>query len=225
MDDLLTAKRMRAIERAAIESGAVTGAELMERAGRGVVEAVFAEWPKMDKGSHRAVVLCGPGNNGGDGFVVARLLTERGWEVTVYLYGDAEKLPPDARRNHERWCRIGAVLPACAGARPAPLPACDLLVDALFGTGLTRAVEDSCLRDWFARFDEAGETIPEHARPVTVAVDLPSGLDADTGQVLGAAPRVMLTVTFHGEKCGHRLGAGPEHCGRVVVADIGLEGG
>ena len=88
MTELLTAAQMRAIETAAIESGEVTGLELMERAGRGVVEAIFEEWPELKATSHRAVVLCGPGNNGGDGFVVARLLKEWGWEVEVFLYGD-----------------------------------------------------------------------------------------------------------------------------------------
>jgi len=79
----------------------------MERAGRGVVEAIFEEWPELKATSHRAVVLCGPGNNGGDGFVVARLLKEWGWEVEVFLYGDPERLPPDARVNYERWVGMG----------------------------------------------------------------------------------------------------------------------
>ena len=109
MSELLTSAQMRAIETAAIESGEVTGLELMERAGRGVVEAVFEEWPKLAQSSHRAVVLCGPGNNGGDGFVVARLLKEWGWEVEVFLYGNPEKLPPDAKVNYERWRALGAV--------------------------------------------------------------------------------------------------------------------
>jgi hydroxyethylthiazole kinase-like uncharacterized protein yjeF len=99
MTELLTAAQMRALEQAAIDSGEVTGLELMERAGRGVVEAIFEEWPELKATSHRAVVLCGPGNNGGDGFVVARLLKEWGWEVEVFLCGSAEKLPPDARVN------------------------------------------------------------------------------------------------------------------------------
>ena len=103
MTELLTAAQMKAIEQAAIDSGEVTGLELMERAGRGVVEAVFEEWPEMAATSHKAVVLCGPGNNGGDGFVVARLLAEWGWEVEVFLYGDVDKLPPDAKVNYERW--------------------------------------------------------------------------------------------------------------------------
>jgi hydroxyethylthiazole kinase-like uncharacterized protein yjeF len=107
MTELLTAAQMRAIEQAAIASGEVTGLELMERAGRGVVEAIFEEWPELKTTSHRAVVLCGPGNNGGDGFVVARLLKEWGWEVEVFLYGDPEKMPPDAWVNYERWRGIG----------------------------------------------------------------------------------------------------------------------
>jgi hydroxyethylthiazole kinase-like uncharacterized protein yjeF len=107
MTELLTAAQMRAIEQAAIASGEVTGLELMERAGRGVVEAIFEEWPELKATSHRAVVLCGPGNNGGDGFVVARLLKEWGWEVEVFLYGDPERMPPDARVNYERWLGWG----------------------------------------------------------------------------------------------------------------------
>ena len=90
MTELLTAAQMRAIEQAAIESGEVTGLELMERAGRGVVEAIFEEWPELAKTPHRAVILCGPGNNGGDGFVVARLLKEWGWEVEVFLTATLE---------------------------------------------------------------------------------------------------------------------------------------
>ena len=114
MTELLTAAQMRAIEAAAIASGEVTGLELMERAGRGVVEAIFEEWPELRATSHRAVVLCGPGNNGGDGFVVARLLKEWGWEVEVFLYGDPERMPPDARVNYERWRGMGEV-----GSQPA----------------------------------------------------------------------------------------------------------
>ena len=114
MTELLTSAQMRAIEGAAIASGAVTGLALMERAGQGVVEAVFETWPALapegwggrgaargggPAGAHRAVVLCGPGNNGGDGFVVARLLAGLGWAVEVFLYGEADRLPPDARAN------------------------------------------------------------------------------------------------------------------------------
>src|SRR6056297_4046783 len=111
MREILTAAQMRAIEQAAIESGTVTGLELMERAGRGVVEAVFEEWPDLAKAPQNAVVLCGPGNNGGDGFVVARLLRDRGWQVTLFLYGDADRLPPDASACCREWQRTGDVRP------------------------------------------------------------------------------------------------------------------
>jgi hydroxyethylthiazole kinase-like uncharacterized protein yjeF len=217
MAELLTAAQMRAVEQAAIAGGAVTGRDLMERAGRGVVAAVFAAWPDLAATAHRAVILCGPGNNGGDGFVVARLLREWGWEVDVRFHGEATRLPPDARANHDLWCAMGPV------GRGAPAGPADLIVDALFGTGLTRAVEDPELREAFRRIAEATAA---GGAPRTVAVDLPSGLNADTGEPIGGiAPRVMLTVTFHAEKRAHRIGAGPAHCGRVVVADIGLPAG
>ncbi len=241
MTDLLTAAEMRALERAAIESGSVTGLELMERAGRGVVEAVLAEWPALGKGAHRAVVLCGPGNNGGDGFVVARLLRERGWEVEVFLYGDPERLPPDARTNLDVWQAMGEVRPltpeaAGEGARPA------LLIDAMFGTGLTRPIPLDLAR---ASQAVAARRTPG-ARPPRlhiVSVDCPSGLDCDTGEFLlpdapdaedpawsdwwqgEAVPRMLraqLTVTFHRAKHGHYLGQAPGFCGRIGIVDIGL---
>jgi len=134
MNELLTAAQMRAIEEAAIASGKVTGLELMERAGKGVVEAIFEEWPELRATFHRAVVLCGPGNNGGDGFVVARLLKDWGWEVEVFLYGDPERMPPDARVNYERWVGMGEVVPV------PPHGDFDLIIDALFGIGLNRAL-------------------------------------------------------------------------------------
>ncbi|TMV06391.1 NAD(P)H-hydrate dehydratase [Ruegeria sediminis] len=220
MTELLTAAQMRAIELAAIESGEVTGLELMERAGQGVVEAIFEEWPDLGERPQRAVVLCGPGNNGGDGFVVARLLKERGWDVDVFLYGDPEKLPPDARANFQRWLQLGEVQDLADA--PEPSEDADLYVDALFGTGLTRALTD-VVRDRVVRFN----TAPAVARK-TVAVDIPSGLCSDSGRVLGdgaCAPRAGLTVTFHARKLGHVLGAGPMFCGKVAVADIGLRAG
>jgi len=120
MTDLLTAAQMRALETAGISAGRVTGLELMERAGRGVLDAVFGEWPDLAAAPHRALVLCGPGNNGGDGFVVARLLKERGWDVAVFLSGDPAKLPPDAGANYRRWAGLGETRPlAGAGAAAA----------------------------------------------------------------------------------------------------------
>ncbi|MFO7772263.1 MAG: NAD(P)H-hydrate epimerase, partial [Roseovarius gahaiensis] len=217
MTELLTAAQMRAIEQAAIESGDVTGLELMERAGRGVIEAVFEEWPDLAKAPHKAVVLCGPGNNGGDGFVVARLLKDWGWTVQVFLYGDPAKLPPDAKVNYDRWCAIGQV--GAIEAAPRFAHEEDLFVDALFGTGLARPLEGAALT--WATDREAD---PD-AQGKTVAVDMPSGLCSDSGRELGhngATVLASLTVSFHAAKLGHYLQCGPFKCGRTDVADIGL---
>jgi len=196
--------------------------------------------------SQKAVVLCGPGNNGGDGFVVARLLKQRGWQVEVFLYGELAKLPVDAKVNAERWLETGEVQPACPPTdetEPDFPPAfCDLLVDAVFGTGLKRQVDDPCLWEWFWLIDDAvdvlaleGLGLDKHGgvkwrAPRTVAIDIPSGLCADTGVILGGepehglrAPRVMLSVSFHGAKQGHRSADGPELCGKLVICDIGLD--
>lgn len=244
MNELLTAAQMRAIEEAAIASGKVTGLELMERAGQGVVDAVLEEWPDLRHGGHRAVVLCGPGNNGGDGFVVARLLMERGWEVAVYLYGDAAKLPPDARVNYERWSGMGEVRDiATLGDGGLDDFRAAILLDALFGTGLGRPITglEFLLRDVIDCVD-GGVGKPNEwgfeRRPCVVAVDVPSGMCADSGRGLYPAaandlPRgstqafvskANLTVTFHRPKTGHFVGYGPEWTGKLRVVDIGLNG-
>lgn len=254
MTDLLTAAQMRAIEQAAIESGEVTGLELMERAGRGVVEAIFEEWPELDKRGAspsrsltyprpdeedplRAVVLCGPGNNGGDGFVVARLLREQGWEVAVFLYGDLEKLPPDARVNYERWLELGEVskltLPTPTkrevsklekhAARPSSSQGPDLILDALFGTGLIRPIGG--LKPALAKLQIGSEADADPWWPRVVSVDIPSGLCADSGRILGDEGVIVgahLTVTFHSKKRGHLLDVGAQFCGKTVIVDIGL---
>jgi hydroxyethylthiazole kinase-like uncharacterized protein yjeF len=215
MTELLTAAQMRAIEQAAIASGEVTGLDLMERAGRGVVEAIFEEWPDLRATSPRAVVLCGPGNNGGDGFVVARLLKEWGWEVEVFLYGNPERLPPDARVNYERWLGMGEV-------RVKPLTdddliGADVVIDALFGTGFVRALTGLVA--------EAVDAMGRCSLRL-VAVDIRSGLCADSGQVLGkefAEGTGVLTVSFHCPKRGHYLGRGPMYCGKLANVGIGLE--
>ena len=177
-DILLTAAQMRAVEAAAIDSGTVTGLDLMERAGRGAVDAIEAEWPDLAATPGRAVVLCGPGNNGGDGFVVARLLAAKGWTVEVFLYGDADSLPPDARTNCARWRDIGEVQSLSGEGIGSGAHIPDLAVDAVFGTGLSRPLaRDLC------------DAIKRHAATFTqgtkrVALDIPTGLSADTGQRL-----------------------------------------
>ncbi len=217
MTELLTAAQMRAVEQAAIESGQVTGLELMERAGRGVVEAIFEEWPELAKTCGRAVVLCGPGNNGGDGFVVSRLLKEQGWEVEVYLFGDPENLPPDALVNYRRWCKFGVVERFAAALEDDHTA--DLYIDALFGTGLGRALGGEIL-EWVT--ERASDP---YVAAKTVAVDTPSGLCADSGRELAKGTETVLaglTVSFHAAKLGHYLDFGPFKCGDVVVKDIGL---
>lgn len=245
MTELLTAAQMRAIEQAAIESGEVTGLELMERAGQGVVDAIFEEWPDLVKTDHRAVVLCGPGNNGGDGFVVARLLKEWGWEVEVFLYGDAGKLPADARVNYERWGEMGDTItvgfpqitaealeqlwPSILGhdfGEEKPVP--EIVVDALFGTGLSWAVSGL-----YPLFDIRSQSWPLEwgGGSRWVAVDVPTGMCADSGRYFSgqdantrheAILSADLTVTFHAEKQGHHLSEGPADCGHVILKSIGL---
>ncbi|PWE30470.1 bifunctional ADP-dependent NAD(P)H-hydrate dehydratase/NAD(P)H-hydrate epimerase [Maritimibacter sp. 55A14] len=233
MTELLTAAQMRAIEEAAIGSGAVTGLELMERAGRSVVEAVFEEWPDLAKAPHRAVVLCGPGNNGGDGFVVARLLKAWGWEVEVFLYGDPAKLPPDAKVNYERCLEMGEVDLLSDGNlfdADGGLSRAALWVDALFGTGLTRPLSGPSLVHAVMCLNEVSSL----GLGKVVACDVPSGLCADSGRKLVPSDdctsvqmsvNADFTVSFHSGKIGHRLAEGPRGCGKTVVKSIGLEGG
>ncbi|GHC46493.1 NAD(P)H-hydrate epimerase [Gemmobacter tilapiae] len=232
--ELLTAAQMRAIEAAAIASGTVTGLELMERAGAGVVSAILEEWPELATGERRAVVLCGPGNNGGDGFVVARLLRERGWAVEVFLYGEAARLPADARVNYERWREVGGeVLDylALIAASSGGFEGRELIIDALFGIGLSRPID--------AYWREAFDRIHWHKDVAkAIAIDIPSGFNSDTGEVVDHPPEDLaktvsyidpqriaffdMTVTFHRMKRAHRVLNCARHCGKIVVVDIGL---
>lgn len=212
----ITSDEMRALEQEAIGSGRVTGLHLMERAGEGVVEAIFEEWPELAGGGHRSVVLCGPGNNGGDGFVVARLLKDAGWEVAVFLLGDVANLPPDARVNCERWAASGDIA-EMGQASQMDFTRCDLVVDALFGIGLSRPITAPVLCALF-------NTISLADHPKRVAIDVPSGLDSDTGRPpdSGATLLADLTVTFHSRKPCHVRQSGADLTGKTVVKDIGL---
>lgn len=196
---LLTVEQMYAADAAAAASG-VPSLDLMEAAGTGVAEAV------MGFGDPRPVaVLCGPGNNGGDGFVAARLLQEAGWPVRVALLGDRESLQGDARVNADRW--QGAI----EGLSPDVLDGSEIVVDALFGAGLTRPVEGV-----------AADVIHGIGERRCVAVDVPSGVHGDTGAVLGTAPQADVTVTFFRRKPGHVLLPGRLLCGTVKTVDIGI---
>ncbi|PYE85506.1 NAD(P)H-hydrate epimerase [Pseudoroseicyclus aestuarii] len=207
---LLTAAEMREAEAAAMAGGAVTGLDLMERAGAGAVEALLARLGPEAQG--RALVLCGPGNNGGDGFVVARLLAERGWRVTVHAMGGGGG---DAATARTRWEALGPVRPMDEAAEAVAGTEAAVIVDALFGTGLTRALDLPVVQALARR--RAAE-----APPFVLAIDTPSGLDADSGRVLGQAVSADLTVSFHTAKPGHVLAEGPAHCGSLRVCDIGL---
>lgn len=217
MAELLTGAQMRAIESAAIASGSVTGLELMERAAEAVVEAILEQWPDFAVGGHVATILCGPGNNGGDGFAIARLLQDRGWDVTAHLYGDADKLPPDARANHDRWVAQGPCVPLTDRSAGTVKSMPELVVDALFGTGLTRPVEGE------PEFVLSNiETIRNDFGVRSVSVDIPSGVCSDSGKWLGCCPKVDLTVSFHTEKLGHRLEQADLYSRKIVVKEIGL---
>lgn len=223
MTELLTAAQMQAFERGVIESGVVSGLELMERAGRGVVDAVFARNPALAAVPGRALVFCGPGNNGGDGYVIARILRDWGWEVELRALGDPDRLPPDALANARRWRERGAILPFPGAdddpARSLTGGAADLFVDAVFGTGLTRSLSPDIVAALAAV--DALDAQPGSVL-CRVAVDMPTGLCSDSGRNMGNPCRYDLTVTFHGAKPGHFLADGPALCGALAQVDIGL---
>ncbi len=217
MTELLTAAQMRAIEQSAIDSGKVTGRELMERAGQGIVAAILDWRRELAIAPCRAVVLCGPGNNGGDGFVVARLLHQRGWEVEVFLFGDAAKLPPDAAENAARWREIGDV--KSIGRRLPDFSNGDVVIDALFGTGLTRPLP----ADILAVIDGVRRGVADGLKVEVVAVDIASGICSDSGAQIGdGAFDPDLTVSFHRAKLGHWLMPSAPG-GALKLVDIGIE--
>ena len=199
--EILSIEEMYACDSATIEGG-TKGAVLMENAGRATAEAIERRFVPGT-----VAMLCGPGNNGGDGFVIARHLAKMGWKVRLALLGKPEKLKGDAALMAKRWKRKPAPV------TPEILEGADLAVDALFGVGLGRAL-DGPVRKTVEAID--------CRRLPCVAVDIPSGVDGQTGEVLGAASRCALTVTFCRRKPGHLLLPGRIHCGEIEVADIGI---
>jgi NAD(P)H-hydrate epimerase len=198
---ILTVAEMVRADALAI-AGGVPGLTLMEAAGETVAREVRRRWPRAP-----VAVLCGPGNNGGDGFVAARLLQEAGWPVCLALLGERATLRGDAAAAAARW--TGEI----AALTPTILDGAAVAVDALFGAGLARPLEGA-VRD-------VVEAVNARRLPC-LAVDLPSGVQGDTGQVLGAAPQATATVTFFRRKPAHLLLPGRELAGEVVVADIGI---
>ena len=196
---LLDVNQMTEADRLSVAAG-IPVTELMSNAGAAVARAIEQRWS-----ARPVTVLCGPGNNGGDGFVTARLLAETGWRVRVALLGSREQLIGAARCHADCW--HGTVEPLT----PAVLEGAELIVDAIFGAGLSRPLQGA-----------AADTLAAAAliKIPIVAVDVPSGLMGDTGEVLGAVPAV-LTVTFFRKKPAHVLLPGRLFCGEIVVANIG----
>ncbi|HVK63074.1 MAG TPA: NAD(P)H-hydrate epimerase, partial [Polyangium sp.] len=250
MIPVLTRAQMRAFDKYAIESCHVPGVVLMENAGRGaadvlsaMIEARRRHTPSRETDAisararsfpvrhvqspgqpatypleARVVVVCGTGNNGGDGFVVARHLYARGAEVEVYLAGKSEKVMGDARINHDAYIDLGGrffELPEGAGLGPlhTALARADFVIDALFGTGLDRPITGH-LADVIAVLNDAAARC--------VALDIPSGLDADSGAPLGIAVRADDTVTFGHLKIGMLTPEGARLAGNVHVVDLGV---
>jgi NAD(P)H-hydrate epimerase len=207
LEPLPDAREQQALDKGAIEERGIPGLELMERAGTGLARVVEERVP-----SGAIVAVCGKGNNGGDGLVVARLLRERGRDVRVLLLGAAEDYRGDAKTNLER-------LP---GAAPAAFSTGGLagaagIVDAILGTGFSgepREPAAGAIDDINAARTSGGATV--------VACDVPSGVDGSTGEVAGAAVRADATATFHAAKPGLWIAPGKEHAGEVTVVDIGI---
>jgi hydroxyethylthiazole kinase-like uncharacterized protein yjeF len=201
--ELLTPEEMGRADALAI-AGGVPGVSLMEAAGRAVADAAIDL--VASKGAAISV-MCGPGNNGGDGFVAARLLREQGYRVRVGLLGSRERLAGDAAAVAERW---GAEVESLTSAT---LNGADLIIDALFGAGLSRPLDGAAA--------EVAEAINTSGKPV-LAVDVPSGLDGSAGAALGPVVQAMRTVTFFRMKPGHLLLPGRRLCGEVRLNDIGI---
>jgi hydroxyethylthiazole kinase-like uncharacterized protein yjeF len=200
------ATEQRSLDEWAIEQLGIPGLELMERAGAGLAQLVD-EWEP----SGAVTVVCGKGNNGGDGFVAARVLRQQGREVHVVLLSDPDELQGDARTNFER-------LP---GPPPAPwhpdtLAGCAVIVDAILGTGFSGQPREPA-----AGAIEAINASPAEA----IACDVPSGVDASTGEVNGVAVQASATATFHAAKPGLWIAPGKDHAGEVRVIDIGIPAG
>lgn len=205
-DKIYRAAQVRAIDRSAIEDCEIPGFTLMSRAGQAALDVLRSRWPA----ARRLLVLCGAGNNAGDGYVLARLAARSGLRVTVAALMDPEALQGDARLAWEMFRQAGG---STVKWEPQLPQRTDVIVDAILGTGLSRALEGQPAR--------VVETLRDAGKPV-LALDVPTGLDADTGHPLGTAVRAAVTVTFVGLKLGLYTGAGPEYCGEICFASLGI---
>lgn len=201
-----TAEQVRAMDRHAIGRLGIPGYTLMTRAGEAALDLLADSWPL----ARRVLVLCGAGNNGGDGYVLARLARAAGLEVSVAAAPAPARLAGDAARACADFESAGGHL---APFDDAVLDACDVIVDALFGSGLDRPVTGTHA-GWITAMNASGKPV--------LAIDLPSGLHADTGAVLGVAVQAARTLTFVGLKAGLYLGSGPDHAGEVAFSALGV---
>lgn len=212
--NLVTAATMREIDRATIQDFAVPGVILMEHAGRGVADA--AQRMLAERPGRRVLVLCGTGNNGGDGFVAARILADRGFDVTLALLGRSDSLQGDAALHWRPLAAFPVAIHQAPDVLPDGLltpPGPDLIIDAILGTGLTRPTDGL-----IAQVVGAANALP----CLRLAVDLPTGVDADRGRLMGTAFRAHRTVTFGLPKVGHFVHPAAGFCGQVSVVDIGI---
>jgi len=207
---LYRAQQVRELDRIAIEEFDDPGISLMEHAGNAVFSALRLRWPR----AKRIAVLCGIGNNGGDGFVVARLADHLGIRVVIYLMGNVENLKGDALTAYERLEGTHVEILHYGGQ---PLDMFDLIVDAMLGTGLKGEVKGG----WRLAIDAIN--IAANQSAAVVACDIPSGLHADTGCILGSAVNADLTVTFIGLKQGLLTARGPDCCGEIVFDDLQVQ--
>lgn len=210
----LSRDQVREVDRRAIHEYGLPGLVLMENAGRGVAELLL----RLNPEKRSVLILCGPGNNGGDGFVMARHLQNAGIEVDPLLFGNIEQLPADARTNAIVWRKCGPLwtIPSEGSldveARRMIEGAQGWIVDALFGTGLKRALGTP--------FDKVVATVNTRKLPV-LSIDLPSGLDCDSGLPLGPTIRATHTATFVAHKLGFLNPNAAEWLGEIHVIDIG----
>jgi NAD(P)H-hydrate epimerase len=213
----MTRQAVREVDRLAIEQYGIPGVILMENAGRGAAQAILGLLD--DPGRSRVAIVCGAGNNGGDGFVIARHLHNAHVEVVIYLTVDPTRLTGDARVNYEIVRRMNLPIrplttPEQLGDAVEVLGRSHVIVDAILGTGFSGQVRPP--------LDAVIARINGLKGPKVVAVDLPSGLDCDTGSPSNATISADLTVTFVAPKAGFTQPAASPYVGRVVVVDIGV---
>jgi hydroxyethylthiazole kinase-like uncharacterized protein yjeF len=216
---ILSAAEMREVDRLTTARYGIPSLTLMENAGASVAEFIAQRWPQFAE--RRIVVLCGKGNNGGDGFVVARHLLELGAKPEVYLFAAPDEMQGDAAANCKRWQELSGELQTVRksddlkNVKPA-LDAADIIIDAQRGTGTRGAVEG-----FVAEAIEAVNNRRRTVRSAVIAVDIPSGLLADTGEAMGACINATYTVTFTAPKMGMILGTASDAVGEMMVRDIG----